>query len=204
MEQIRFGVCRRFGGPFVLLIFKLRMANKPRIIILLHGKLVTCNFRFPKNRKVFIFMVFGPRGHVHDPKANYDQLWRHKKIRKKRKSNNLFGTYSCIPPPNFRNQTFAYSTCNLEFVFPNCKFDNVTLKFWNCEMFELLNWIIHQRYRGWSNNSDAPEPYRVHIVFFGFLLRPENDGFHDGSSWTLLILESCLRAYYQRFHNVFT
>ena len=48
--------------------FENKITQKLRIIILLHGELVTFNFRFPKIPKVFSFMIFGPSAHVHDPK----------------------------------------------------------------------------------------------------------------------------------------
>ena len=60
------------------------MAQKLRIIILLHGELVTFNFHFPETQKVFMLTIFGRT--VVDmsmsPKTNYSCLWRHRLISK--------------------------------------------------------------------------------------------------------------------------
>ena len=47
--------------------YKLWKAQKLRRIILLHGELLTFNLYFLKIHKVFISMMFGPSGNVHDP-----------------------------------------------------------------------------------------------------------------------------------------
>ena len=68
------------AGPFIL-NFKFWVAQNDLCrIILLHGDLATLNFHFPKIRKYFSFMIFGPRGHVHDPKTNFCRRWRHQII----------------------------------------------------------------------------------------------------------------------------
>ena len=46
--------------------FNKRGAQKLHRIILLHFGLVTFRFHLGTLRKVIIFMIFGPRGHVHD------------------------------------------------------------------------------------------------------------------------------------------
>ena len=46
---------------------KLWGGHKLHRIMLVHVELVTFNFHFPQIQKLFMFMIFGPGGHVHDP-----------------------------------------------------------------------------------------------------------------------------------------
>ena len=62
------------GGTFLKLNFDKRVAQKLRRIILLHIGLVILNVHFPKVRKVIIFMMFGPNGHVHDSHNHFSNF----------------------------------------------------------------------------------------------------------------------------------
>ena len=66
IEKFRFRVWRGVGVIFTSNV-NLWIAQKLRIISLLHIGLVTCGMHFPKIQKVFSFLNSGPSGHDHGP-----------------------------------------------------------------------------------------------------------------------------------------
>ena len=54
-----------------------RIAQKLRIIILLHFGLGTFRIHFGKTQQVIMFMVFGLSGRVYDSQNQFIHLWRH-------------------------------------------------------------------------------------------------------------------------------
>ena len=85
--------------------------------MLLHGELVTCNFHFLKTRKVFMFMLFGPSGNVHDPQ---NQLFLTvdppNSLQEYKENTNSFKQVfvgEISESPNFKNGQFEISTIQI-------------------------------------------------------------------------------------------
>ena len=98
------GVCT----SMFTLNFNKRVAQKLRRIIPLHSGLVTVRFRFPKTRKVFIFMNFGPSGRVHGSQnqlfltldtSDYSNEF-------KKQSRTMFEKYDLGKSQSLENRTF--------------------------------------------------------------------------------------------------
>ena len=89
-----------WGTNFTLNFHK-RVAQKLCIIVLLRLGLVTFGFHFGEIRKVFIFMIFGPSGHVHLPQNQLFLILDTPNYSKQstNKSRNVFGQsyYAKIP-----------------------------------------------------------------------------------------------------------